>query len=334
LIQVVQLTSLVSRWFAVVSKMRSTALRMTLVLIYGSSKCHADVIASKQQSSVCDVDLTNLMHNNIAGAGPDTGAEEIRFGSVCTMAGQEIDLVLTADSQYRDRFETCRDYSCGTSGVRGQAAHLDIRTYRPAVPVRFKLVRTSTSEPIKVESMIFSILDMDGSCARTNPEFVRVNGFTGYTLGACNAPAVRNVNITNASTGTTSATFAPSTPPCWADAPINPLMLDDAQRRVAVRFTFTDVDEFEVIFYTIPPSFLNAGYVSYFYMAGDIDFRSCPTPQPTLPTPQPTPQPTPRPTPRPTSQPTPQPTPEPTPEPTAEPTPEPRFDSCLAYMCW
>merc|ERR1719389_954691 len=51
-------------------------------------------------SNAIAVDLSNVVQNNLGGAGPDTGDEEIRYANAMTVAGQSVDVVLVAPNAY------------------------------------------------------------------------------------------------------------------------------------------------------------------------------------------------------------------------------------------
>jgi hypothetical protein len=264
---------------------------------------------AQEQCLECSLTLTQLDRNNLGGLGPDGGPQEMRFGRVCTVQNQVLDLVLTTSSPYRSRAQNAG----GRNGLFGHTGRIEVGL-GSSVSVRFAFVRSGTDQFMMVRSVVITILDLDVS-PEGFPETLFVSSSSQQPVDDFRAAdtTVMRVPIVGEVMYTSTVPFVPN--------PSDPLNLTAIQQRNAVSFFYTHVSFVTVVFVATGP--VDTAQARGFHFAGMSSLNHpCPTPSPTPPpTPLPTPQPTPSPTTQPTPSPTPQPSQSPTLQPTAEPTP-------------
>jgi len=124
-------------------------------------------------------DCTNVMdwnfafatvtQNNLGGAGPDSGKEEIRYAGVAN----GVDLILTTDSAYTVNPKV-KDYDSGwaagktadgtgNNGINGKFGQVNVKG-NTEVKMKFTLVEEGTDTPVEVspkQTVFFSVYDMD-----------------------------------------------------------------------------------------------------------------------------------------------------------------------------
>jgi hypothetical protein len=96
----------------------------------------------------CSFDFSNVTHNNLAGLGPDAGLEDLRYGSVCQVEGEKLDLIVTALTPVN-----LRPFVQGEAHV---AAH-----YGSTALMRFELVTAGTNMPFNMGNSVITMLGVD-----------------------------------------------------------------------------------------------------------------------------------------------------------------------------
>jgi len=111
----------------------------------------------------------------MGGQGPDSGAEELRFGSVGVFNGRPFDAVLTTSGSY---VKGNGDNGCGASGKFGKLV------MRRSQEARFTMTfRDSvTDAPVTLPAFRLSFLDIDAGSSPTWKEQISVSGYEEYTL--------------------------------------------------------------------------------------------------------------------------------------------------------
>ena len=230
-------------------QLRKTIVPALIILQHFRAACGQ--VASSAPESVCGqevlLDLAaacqTILQNNLGGQGPDTGAEELRFGSVGSFAGRPFDLVFKttgvgegggADGSYvrGDAGNGCPKGSSFGKIVlrRGQKAGFTM-TFRDS----------ETNDPVVLPAFRFAFMDIDAGTSRVWQEHVFVTGHKGYTLDDNTYLAVRNGNeggMDGVWVASTDAYHSSS-----ADNPSDPQALTETQRRLTVTFEFLSTSQ-------------------------------------------------------------------------------------------
>jgi hypothetical protein len=204
------------------------------------------------QSAKVDLSKTEVLQNNIGGKGPDTGAQEIRFGGSpsegtssagTSETGEPFDIVVTAaeynpalswhseNGRWGKDYGKVSVYSPSDSGYTGR--------------FKFSFVQPGTNTPVTLSEIHMTVFDIDGT--------VEVNGHTGlneeYSSSSDAAGFVVYPNTylqEHVHDGGTwfggTADLDASGLTSGADA------INEEQRRAAVMFLYNNVASFEVEF--------------------------------------------------------------------------------------
>jgi hypothetical protein len=114
-----------------------------------------------QVSAVChelmDLDLSNLVHSNLGGVGPDGGDELIRYRSVATVDGKSIDLIIMAIGEYAT---PAKDKQAGNG--KGGSIKRIFQKSGTRMELQFAFIDASTNKPQFMDNVQFSFMDIDG----------------------------------------------------------------------------------------------------------------------------------------------------------------------------
>jgi len=159
----------------------------------------------------CKLSFKDIMKNNLGGKGPQTGvASEIRYGSVCTVSGQGLDLAVTATSPYVPA-------KSKKNGINGAYGTVNLANQHKG-DFLFSFYKKGSNDLFTLSSTSFTIFDIDSG----NPgeEIVTASGFTSYTTG--NKTELK-VESSSSSLKLTSTTFGTE-----ADNPKDPMAHSEA----------------------------------------------------------------------------------------------------------
>jgi len=190
------------------------------------------------------LDAGTLVHNNLGGKGPDSGAAEIRYRRAIdvVMHGQVLsaDLVLTAVSPYTPGENV--PGAIGT-GVHGQVGSISIRG-KTSVKVNFAVVYPDTDEQIVVRNLWVSFLDIAGDVDDASvKEHVFVNDVYYWKV-----PAKSKVKALEKKSGKIRFTSKKTKGRGVFVAPTNALDMTSSQLKNAVAVQYDNVSSFVVEF--------------------------------------------------------------------------------------
>lgn len=188
----------------------------------GMETCAPDTIAA----TATKMNIMHLVQNNLGGAGPDTGAEEIRYSHVATLNGERVDLVITVDGEYRPK-----QASKALSGSLG-AINVKCGT---EVLLNLNIVNSETGDPVVVDDVAISWYDIDEGKRGKGRSSVTSCG-DGLITSSNSELSVRHLGSCWSATS--------STPGTKADNPAAPFPLTDLQRGRVATFVFSDVSSF------------------------------------------------------------------------------------------
>lgn len=169
-----------------------------------------------------EVDLSNVVQNNLGGLGPDEGAEEIRYANAIILDGRTLDVVLTAESEYKTPKPT-RNGAKGGFGVFTTKA-------KTSTDFKFTFVDSSDGSPVAVKDLALTFYDMDEGKKGRQKESISV----------CNSEEVYTTSDTELSSTKTGScrTYTSSTRGTGKDNPQRPDELTRTQAARSVTFEF------------------------------------------------------------------------------------------------
>jgi len=179
-------------------------------------------------------DLSSVTENNLGGAGPTTGPEEIRYSNAgTTSAGVKCDLVVTTLSPYNPRTPETKN------GIT-EDGHFGCINQRRGEETSFKFsfVVPGTNTPLVVPEVHMATFDLDGD-ETEGLEYVSSKGYKGYVTDA--EPSVVASRLPDGRTKFTSSGEKAN-----LENPTLPDALTVEQRRNSVMYFYTDVSSFEV----------------------------------------------------------------------------------------
>jgi len=190
----------------------------------GMDVCKPADICSKSTT----MNMLNVMQNNLGGAGPDSGAEEIRFGKAASINGQSVDLVITTDGQYKSKKASRNGVPSGSFG------NINVQC-GSEVTLVFSVVNSETGDPVLVDDIAISWYDID--------EGKKATGRSSVTGCGDGMVTDSNSELTRAHVGSCWVATS-STKGTAADNPTNPFMLTPQQRARVATFPYTGVSSF------------------------------------------------------------------------------------------
>jgi len=185
-------------------------------------KCEATKCVVKED---CALSFHNVVQSNLGGVGPNTGAEELRFGSICNVSGHEIDLVVTAATPYSAN-------NAANNGVSGVYGNINLLG-GTKVDLKFQFVKQGTLEPVSLASTDLTMFDMDGKIGVQ--EIVTASGYNSYTLGL-NSSVLQQVLSKTAPT----SSFASTEIGYANERPTDPMKLTPLQERRSFSLKYLD----------------------------------------------------------------------------------------------
>ena len=174
---------------------------------------------------------TRTLQNNMGGQGPDTGAEELRFGNAGVFNGRPFDAVIETVGSY---VKGNGDNGCGASGKFGKLVMR--RSQEASFTMTFR--DSVSGEPVTLPAFRLSFMDIDAGSNNAWKEQLSVRGFHEYTLEE------HTYLTTTAGQGSASSDLWFSSTPAYspastsADNPTDPQALTETQRRLSVSFVF------------------------------------------------------------------------------------------------
>jgi hypothetical protein len=187
--------------FTELSLIQNAARQVRLLAKQGAL---TDQESTKLDCGVCDLDFSKPKDSN---DGRTTFLKlppgiKITFGSICTVAGQTLDLILTTKSSWTTKFS--QDKTVGTRSQTNVKSGTNVTW-------EFQLVSATTGQPVEVENAIFSVLDLDGWGKVVQQ--VKIDGFSTMIAGSgiCQAStgefvSMKDGNSTDNPTSTTDLT--------------------------------------------------------------------------------------------------------------------------------
>ena len=182
---------------------------------------------------------STLTQNNLGGAGPDSGAEEIRFANISEANGETLDLVVTISPDSDTTYDPKR---AGRNMVLGEFAQINLRNDRE-VDLQFCFASVSTGENVVLSSFDFTFYDFDNQAPYVNGkgettaegfyEQIVAGDFSEYATSTA-VPTELDVGVHDDG----RITFTSTTEGSGQDNPVNPNDLNATQMARSVTLTY------------------------------------------------------------------------------------------------
>jgi hypothetical protein len=218
-----------------------------------------------------DMSRSTVAHNNLGGFGPDGGEESLRYTGLGTAGDADIDLVVTATSEYASRR---RDFSNGLSGKFGMIS-LPIGD---SVDLLFTFVDNATDQPYELDSFDITFFDLDSSSTSAGlySEEIIVGDWDSYALA--DEPKYTHQVLRDGRLLASCDAVAETTP-------TEPMILTDAQlsRSIAVYFKHRASVQVTIsVPYTFFPFIGSRKFLWAFKSAAAPQLPPCPAPEPVV----------------------------------------------------
>jgi hypothetical protein len=169
--------------------------------------------------SLFDAEVT---HNNLFGTGPDSGAEELRFGGVGHSGDRTFDLVVVGTSGDYARSST------GSNGKAGDFGKINSKGCHSA-EFEFTIVDAATGNPVTIANFDITFFDLDDWGRHRKREMIRISGYDSVTT---NPEAL--YTVTTERDGSISIRAIER----GIANPNNPMSLTNEQMQASVAFNF------------------------------------------------------------------------------------------------
>jgi len=186
----------------------------------------------KQTPVAIDYGLARTVYSNLGGHGPDSDSPEgVRYTNIATFNGKPIDLLVNAVGDYRPWRNTA-------NGVKGKYGVLNMR-YAASATFDFTFIGTEDDAPVTLDSVYFSILDLDEGKRGKLKESIIVDNFAASWL-------TEDTEIKTLTQGNGAVRFDSSTPGTGKDNPVDPMNLSERQKNRGATFLFDTVSTFRL----------------------------------------------------------------------------------------
>jgi len=172
--------------------------------------------------------------NNLGDEGPETGEQSIRYSGIFPSAETQIDLVVTAETDYTAKNS---DNNGLHNGVYGQ---VNIQSGTD-VTLRYQFQDSISGAAVEAPPFIITFFDFDSAKLGTAVESMTAYGFSNYTTSADT-----ELDVVTSSDG--SLTITATQHGTGADNPTNKRNLTTQQANRAISLTFPALSEFTVVF--------------------------------------------------------------------------------------
>jgi len=166
-----------------------------------------------------------LTHNNLGGAGPDSGDPTMIFTNIGKYGGQQLDLIMSTGSPYTAD-------QASSEGPNGKKEDWGARVRMKAgeaLDLTLTFVQANTTTPVVISEALLSIFDLDGRPTVAGDEMI-FRTFSGYVTDAEHFYNIRR----QPDGATVFAAQLNSGPGAHVQNPVNPMSLTDKQRKASV----------------------------------------------------------------------------------------------------
>lgn len=191
----------------------------------GAASCQPDDVCS----SAVKMNTLKVTQNNLGGAGPDSGAQEIRYSKAAVINGQTVDLVVTADGSYTPHKTSKNGNNEGGFGI------LNLKC-GSSTTIIFSVVDSDTGAPVTLDSVAITWYDIDEGKKSKGRESVTVCGTSGAIVADITTLSMSAIGDCHTATSSTAGT--------GKDNPSSPYTLTPEHLARSSTFPLAGVSEF------------------------------------------------------------------------------------------
>jgi hypothetical protein len=219
-----------------------------------------------------------MTQSNLAGVGPDSGAEWMRYEGIGKVDGASFDMVVEATSDYNAHNNSENGFECGlpAQGCKtGRFAQINVAA-NTSVDLKISFQDTADQSPRTLNRFLFSVHDIDQDGAGTTHEIIYIDGFE-------DEPIVANTTdvLVSEEDGRTKLSSRVAGTSC--DDPSNPMDLVKKscsgktidQKTRSAAFVFANTDSISLTL-EVTCSGCASGSSRSFLFTGDTNLLSCP----------------------------------------------------------
>jgi hypothetical protein len=191
------------------------------ICVAGAAECAPEEVCT----NAVKMNTLTVTQNNLGGVGPDSGAEEIRYGNAAVINGKAVDLVLTTDGAFKS----------SKPSVNGNAGAFGVLNVKcgSSVTVTMNVVDAATGNPVMLDAVALTWYDLDeGKKAKGRA--------TVTTCGSTGAIVSENTELTVVREGGCSSATS-SVAGTGKDNPTSPHQLDSVQISRSLTLPFKQV---------------------------------------------------------------------------------------------
>jgi len=186
----------------------------------------------KAEPVALNFDHSQVVYSNLGGGGPDLNSPEgVKYANIASYNGRSIDLTINAVGDYT-AFKASKNGKKAFYGIinmnKGAEATLD-----------FSLTGTDDGQPVAIDALYFSVLDLDEGKRMKLRESVTVAGYASSYL-------TEDTEIKMSTLGSGVVRFDSSMPGTGRDNPKDPNQLNERQKNRAATFLFDHADSWRV----------------------------------------------------------------------------------------
>jgi hypothetical protein len=177
-------------------------------------------------------DQSSVVYSNLGGQGPDMNSPEgVKYTQVASYNGRPIDLTINAVGDYTP-------FKASQNGKNGKYAMINMARSSEAT-FDFSLTDTESGEPVAIDALYFSVLDLDEGKRMKLREGVSVQGYASSYL-------TEDTEIKESTLGNGVVKFESSMPGTGKDNPKDPELLNERQKNRAATFLFDSASSWRV----------------------------------------------------------------------------------------
>lgn len=180
-----------------------------------------------------DYGLARVSYSNLGNQGPDTASPEgIRYTDIANINGKDVDLIINAVG------DGYRPHKASKNGLNGKYAQINmIKSLTTSFDFRF--VGKDDDEPVVIDSVYLSVLDLDEGKRGKLRESVSIDNYAVSYL-------TEDTEIKATTEGNGAVRYDSSMPGTGKDNPKDPMSLNERQKNRGVTFLFDTVSTFRV----------------------------------------------------------------------------------------
>jgi len=192
-----------------------------------------------------DFSRATVLHNNLGGQGPDTGANNLRIGNAGTWNFKMFDIVVTSPPTYRSGRAAengLRSDSPGFENFMWVGIETGLLCAGSYCKFNFQFLDSGTDEPMMLPEVHITAFDIDGKPG-FDSELVSSKGYADYIIDG-----QEDLNLVESTMPNGFPGFSGTGLPREAENPTDPMKLTGQQYSNSVMYVYKDATDFDMYF--------------------------------------------------------------------------------------